>query len=96
MSYVVLYVCDFQKTTMAAMDLVSELESVSSLKEQQRMTLKASLDGNNVLTLLPTGFGESSIYQMAPLVTWFVDLTGGSQSAIDRDRQVQSPVKYFF
>ncbi len=50
-----------QKTTMAATDVVSidaaiasvlsELESISSLKEERRKKLKASLDGKDVLLL---------------------------------------------
>ncbi len=62
----IVYVCDAQKTTMAATDVVSinaaaasvlsELESVSSLKEEQRTTLNIFLDGKDVFTLLPTGF----------------------------------------
>ncbi len=42
------------------------------------MTLKAFLDGKYVFASLPTDFGKSSIYQLAPLVIWFVVLTGQS------------------
>ena len=34
--------------------VTSELESISSLKEEQRMTLKASLEGEDVFARLPT------------------------------------------
>ncbi len=67
-----------QKTTMAATDVVSidatiasvlsELESISSLKEEQTTTLKAFLDGEEVFALLPSDFGRSLIYQLALLV----------------------------
>ncbi len=58
------YSCDVQKRTMATMDVVSidaavasvlsDLESISSLKKEQRASLKASLDGKDVFTLLLT------------------------------------------
>ncbi len=65
--------CDGQKTAMAAMNLVRvdaaialvslELECISMLKEEQRMTLKAFLQGKNVFTLLLNDFSKSLIYQ---------------------------------
>ena len=54
--------------------VTSEPESISSLKEEQRMPLKACLRGRDVFTLLPTGFGKSLIHQLA----LDVDLIGGS------------------
>ncbi len=40
-------------TTCAAIaSVLSELESISSSKEEQRMTLKAFLDGEDVVALL--------------------------------------------
>lgn len=38
--------------------VVSKLESISSLKEEQRMALKAFLDGKCVFALLPSGFSS--------------------------------------
>ncbi len=43
----------------AIISVLSELENISSLKEKQRTTLKAFLDGEDVLALLPTDFGEN-------------------------------------
>ena len=38
------------------------------LKEEQRLALRSFLDTReDVLALLPTGFGKSLIYQLAPL-----------------------------
>ncbi len=56
------YVCVTQKTIMPTTDIVSasiasvlsEMESISSLKEKQKSTLRAFLDGKDVFTLLPT------------------------------------------
>ncbi len=87
MSYGLVYVCDAQKTAMAATDefsvdpaiasVLSELESILSLQEEQRMTLKVFLGGKNVFAFFLTEC-ESLIYQVAPLVIWFVDLIGRS------------------
>ncbi len=60
----------------ALAQVLSKLERISSLKEEQRTTLKAFLDGNNVFALLPTDLGKSLIYQVALLVIWFVNQTG--------------------
>lgn len=40
----------------ATASVISELESVSSLKEKQRTALKGFLYGKHVFALLPTGF----------------------------------------
>ncbi len=76
----------------------SELENKSSLKEEQRTTLKAFLHGTNVKCLLQADLGKSVIYQLAVLVIRFVDLIGQSQSVTDGDRGwfIQSPVWYLF
>ena len=50
----------------AIASVISELVSISSLKEEQRTALKAFLDGKNVFALLPTGFGKSLIDR------WFI------------------------
>ena len=56
-------------TIDAAITLViSQLDNISSLKEEQSLALKAFLRGKAVFGLLPTGFGKSLIYQLAPLV----------------------------
>ncbi len=79
-------VCGAQKTTMTATDVVSvdaaiasvlsELESISSLKEEQRTTMKAFLDGKDVFSFLPNDSHKSLIYQLSSLVIRFADLIG--------------------
>lgn len=54
----------------AVASVISELESLSSLKEEQITTLKAFLDGKDIFSLFPTGFGKTLIYN----VRQFVDL----------------------
>ncbi len=66
--------------------VLSELWSISSSKDEQTTTVKAFPNGKDVLSLLRTGFFKSLIYQLAPLVIWFVDLIGQNQSTIDVDR----------
>ena len=48
--------------------VISELESISSSKEEQRTTLKAFLHGKDVFSLLPTSFCKSLIYGLVLLV----------------------------
>ena len=48
--------------------VISQLENISALKDEQRTALEAFLSGKDVFALLPTGFGKSLIYQLAPLV----------------------------
>ncbi len=62
------------------------------MKEEQRTTLKASLDGQDVFALFPAGFSNSLIYQAALLVIWFADLIDQSQSVIDGDTQIIYPI----
>ncbi len=79
-----------KKPTTAATDVVnvdsaiaavlSELESISSLKEEQRTTLEVFPDGRDVFALFLTDFGKSLIYQVTPLVTQFFCLIGRDQS----------------
>eukprot|EP00058_Branchiostoma_floridae_P013488 XP_002598976.1 hypothetical protein BRAFLDRAFT_122457 [Branchiostoma floridae] len=44
------------------------IESVDSLKPEQHQVLENFLCGRDVVGLLPTGFGKSLIYQLAPTV----------------------------
>ena len=53
----------------AISSVLSNLSDIVSLKEHQRTALKAFVGGNDVFALLPTGFGKSLIYQMAPPLT---------------------------
>ena len=52
----------------AIADVLNELEHISCLKEEQTVALKAFLQKKDVFALLPTGFGKSLIFQLAPLV----------------------------
>ncbi|XP_078660162.1 putative ATP-dependent DNA helicase Q1, partial [Branchiostoma floridae x Branchiostoma belcheri] len=47
---------------------LQELDGITSLKPEQVDALKSFVCGRDVLALLPTGFGKSLIYQIAPLV----------------------------
>ncbi len=76
----------------AAASVLSELESLSSLKEKQRTALKAFFGGKNVFALLLTHFGKGLVYQVAPLVTGFVYPIGRSQSMMDDGRQMVYPI----
>ena len=62
-----------RETTQAKIDsaisaVLAETQTISSLKDEQRTILKDFLAGKDVFALLPTGFGKSLIYQLAPLV----------------------------
>ncbi len=70
---------DVVSVDAAIASVLSELESISSLKEEQR-TLKAFLEGKDVFALLSAGFSKSLIYQLTPI--------GQNQSTIDGDRQM--------
>ena len=59
---------DETSVSVAIEQVLSELQSISSLKEEQNTALEAFLRGKDVFALLPTGFGKSLIYQLAPLV----------------------------
>ena len=43
-------------------------DSAFILKEEQRNAIKAFVDRKDVFAILPTGFGKSLIYQLAPMV----------------------------
>lgn len=50
--------------------VLNSLERNFALKNEQRLALESFVSGKeDVLALLPTGFGKSLIYQLAPLVT---------------------------
>ncbi|KAI8511020.1 hypothetical protein Bbelb_119360 [Branchiostoma belcheri] len=52
----------------AILSVEAELDGISGLKAEQKGALKAILNGEDVLALLPTGFGKSLIYQILPRV----------------------------
>ncbi|XP_062332384.1 putative ATP-dependent DNA helicase Q1 [Osmerus eperlanus] len=48
--------------------VLEDIDSALILKEEQRNAIKAFVDGKYVFAVLPTGFGKSLIYQLAPMV----------------------------
>ena len=52
---------DETSVSVAIEQVLSELQSISSLKEEQNTALEAFLRGKDVFALLPTGFGKSSL-----------------------------------
>ena len=48
--------------------VLNDLENISFLKDEQSVALKAFVEKKDVFAVLPTGFGKSLIYQLAPLV----------------------------
>ena len=48
-------------------DVLEDIDSAFILKEEQRKANKAFVDRNYVFAVLPTGFGKSLIYQLAPM-----------------------------
>ena len=48
--------------------VLEDIDSAFILKEEQRNAFKAFVDRKDVFTVLPTGFGKSLIYQLAPMV----------------------------
>ena len=55
------------KMDAAIVSAVNELEHILSLKDEQTIALKAFLEEKHVSAVLPTGYGESLTFQLAPL-----------------------------
>ena len=53
---------------MALAATIKELELSFPLKEEQKTALKAFLCKTNIFAVLPTEYGNSLIYRLAPLV----------------------------
>ena len=53
---------------------MDEFKGKFSLKIEQRAALEAFVAGKGVFAMLPTGFGKSLIYQLAPLVAKSIGL----------------------
>ena len=52
----------------AIASVIEDIDRALILKKEQRTAIKAFVDGKDVFAVLPTGFGKSLIYQLAPMV----------------------------
>ena len=52
----------------AILSVVATLPNIQMLKPEQEQSLLSFVGGHDVVALLPTGFGKSLIFQLAPLV----------------------------
>ena len=50
-------------------DVLEDIDSAFILKEEQRNAIKSFVDRKYVFAVLPSGFGKSLIYQLAPMMT---------------------------
>ena len=55
-------------TREAIRSVVGSLPKIDQLKPEQEQALQSFVGGHDVVALLPTGFGKSLIFQLAPLV----------------------------
>lgn len=53
---------------MNILSVVATLRNIQKLKSEQEQCLLNFICGKDVVALLPTGFGKSLIFQLAPLV----------------------------
>ena len=51
----------------AIKSVLEDIDSAFILKEEQRNAIKAFVNRKDVFAVLPTGFGKSFIYQLAPM-----------------------------
>ena len=59
---------DFSSLFESSLQSISPRFGVKELKDEQKAALFYVLSGKEVFVNLPTGFGKSLIYQLAPLV----------------------------
>ena len=59
----------------AVATVLSKIDGITALKEEQLTALEGVLEGKDVFALLPTGYGKSLIFQIAPLVAELQDCT---------------------
>ena len=57
-----------ESVELAIQTVVNNTPGLISLKPEQQQALSSFLQGRDVFGYLPTGFGKSLIYQLAPLV----------------------------
>ena len=55
-------------TREAIRSVVGSMPKIEQLKPEQEQALQSFVGGHEVVALLPTGFGKSLIFQLAPLV----------------------------
>ena len=59
-------------TKEAIQSVLSTFPQIKQLKLEQEDSLINFIAGKDVVALLPTGFGKSLIFQLAPLASWLV------------------------
>ena len=57
-----------QAIDAAVASVLDDFKGKFSLKKEQKLALEQFLQKKDVFAILPTGFGKSLIYQIAPLV----------------------------
>eukprot|EP00058_Branchiostoma_floridae_P010328 XP_002595816.1 hypothetical protein BRAFLDRAFT_96790 [Branchiostoma floridae] len=68
----------------AISSVLTKVGGISELKHEQRDALKAFVVGEDVLALLPTGFGKSLIYQLVPGVWKKLSETSTEWRGVDK------------
>ena len=71
-----------RETVEAAIASSCAVIGVVELKEKQKDAIKFFVEGNDVLVILPTGYGKSLCFALLPLV--FDYLRGEANTSIDR------------
>lgn len=65
--------------SLAIQSVLSDIPHIQHLKQEQEDCLTDFISGKDVVGLLPTGFGKSLIYQLAPLVAKELARLGGTE-----------------
>ena len=69
-----------RETVEAAIASSCAMMGVEELKEKQKNAMKLFVEGNDVLAILPTGYGKSLCFALLPLV--FDYLRGEAKTSI--------------
>ena len=71
-----------QPVDAAVAAVLKDFKGKFSLKTEQKLALEQFLQKKDVFALLPTGFGKSLIYQLAPLVAKRMELSCSSPGSL--------------